>query len=87
MTDKINISDISVRKNTEQDSRVKAYVSIVINDAIKIHRIRIIQGDEKLFIAMPSVKKDDMFIDIVHPINKETREKLETAIVNEYLKQ
>jgi len=66
---------------------MKAVVSITIDDAFVVHDIKVIEGQEKLFIAMPSRKTPDgEFKDIAHPINASTREELETKILAEYEK-
>ncbi len=78
---------VTVNKNEIQEgSRLRGYADIVIDNKIVIHGITIIQGKEKLFVSMPSRKKENKFIDIVHPINNDTREEIETAILNEFMK-
>lgn len=80
----MNISDVRIRK-TMNEARLKAVVSLTIENAIAIHDIKIIQGDERLFVAMPS-RRDDSgnFRDIVHPISPEAREALEEKILSVY---
>lgn len=80
----MNISDVRIRK-TMNEARLKAVVSLTIENAIAIHDIKIIQGDERLFVAMPS-RRDDLgnFRDIVHPISPEAREVLEEKILSAY---
>lgn len=80
----MEITDIRVRKiNTE--GKMKAVVSVTFDDAIVIHDIKVIEGQEKLFIAMPSRKTPDgEFKDIAHPINATMREYLEKAILERY---
>lgn len=80
----MNISDIRIRK-TMNEARLRGVVSLTIENAIAIHDIKIIQGDERLFVAMPS-RRDDVghFRDIVHPISPEAREKLESEILSVY---
>jgi len=64
---------------------MKAVVSVTFDDAFVVHDIKIIEGQEKLFTAMPSRKTpDDEFKDIAHPINSSMRETLESAILKEY---
>ena len=77
----------SLKKEEKEGSKLKGYAEIVIDNNIAIHNIKIIQGKEKLFIAMPSIKKEDKYFDIVHPINNETREIIETAILNEFTRE
>ncbi len=80
----MEITDIRVRKlNTE--GKMKAVVSVTFDNAIVIHDIKIIDGQEKLFIAMPSRKTPDgEFKDIAHPINAQMRQYLEEAILKKY---
>lgn len=64
---------------------MKAVVSVTFDDAFVVHDIKIIEGQEKLFIAMPSRKTPDgEFKDIAHPINAEMREILQTKILEKY---
>ena len=73
----MNISDVRIRK-TMNEARLRAVVSLTVDNSLAIHDIKIIQGDERLFVAMPS-RRDDAgnFRDIVHPISPEAREELE----------
>ena len=81
----MEITSVTVRKVEKEDSRMKGSASILIDDCFAIHDIRIIEGDKGLFIAMPSRKTPDgEFTDIAHPINSETREKLQTLILEAY---
>ena len=80
----MQITDIKVRK-INAEGRMKAVVSVTFDDAFVVHDIKVIEGQEKLFIAMPSRKTPDgEFKDIAHPINREMRVKLEEAILAEY---
>lgn len=80
----MQITDIRVRK-VNSEGRMLAIVSLTIDDALAIHDIKVIQGQEKVFVAFPSRKTPDgEFKDIVHPINSETRTMLETAILDKY---
>lgn len=82
----MNITDIKIRKIME-DEKMKAIVSITFENAFVVHDIKIIQGQEGLFIAMPSRKMGNgEFRDIAHPINSEMRNKIQTSIINEYEK-
>ena len=80
----MNITDIRIR-HFYADERLKALVSITIDNDFAVHDIKIIQGANRLFVAMPS-RKDDKgnFRDIVHPITAEARQTLESAILNAY---
>ena len=80
----MNISDVIIRK-TFNEGYVRAVVSIILNNSLAIHNIRIIQGANRLFIAMPSRKGDnEIFRDIIHPINAFTRADFEDSILNAY---
>ena len=84
----LEITDIRVKKiltESSAESKMKAVVSVTFDDAFVVHDIKIIEGQEKLFTAMPSRKtQDGEFKDIAHPINREMRVKLEEAILAEY---
>lgn len=83
----MNITDIRVRKVNSVGGKMKAVVSITIDDCFVVHDIKVIEGQDKLFIAMPSRKTPDgEFKDIAHPINTSTREELEAKILAEYEK-
>ncbi len=80
----MNITDIRVRRITSE-SRMKAVVSVTFDDAFAVHDIKVIEGQDKLFIAMPSRKTaDGEFKDIAHPINAEMRETLQKAVLAKY---
>ena len=82
----MQITDIRVRK-IESSSKMKAIVSITIDDAFVIHDIKVIESPTRLFIAMPSRQnREGEYKDIAHPINSETREMLQTAILEAYEK-
>ena len=80
----MNITDVRVRKMTKE-SKMKAVVSITIDDEFVIHDIKVVEGEKGLFIAMPSRKAADVeYRDIAHPINSETREKIQGIILQKY---
>ena len=80
----MNITDVRVRK-VETDGKMKAVVSITIDDEFVIHDIKVIEGDKGVFIAMPSRKSaDGQYRDIAHPINSETRSALQAMILEKY---
>ena len=67
------------------ESKMKAVVSVTFDDAFVVHDIKIIEGQDKLFTAMPSRKtQDGEFKDIAHPINTDTREKMQSSILAAY---
>ena len=77
----MDISDIKIRK-TIAEGRLRAIVSITFDDTLAVHDIKIVQGDERLFVAMPSRKDDNgVFRDIVHPISPEARKSIESEIL------
>lgn len=79
----MNITDVRIRIVKKDDSKLKAVASITIDNCFVVHDIKVIEGAEGLFIAMPSRKTNDgEYKDIAHPINTETRE----VIKNEILK-
>ncbi|MCL2856313.1 MAG: SpoVG family protein [Oscillospiraceae bacterium] len=80
----MNITDIRVRR-TYQDTRLKALVSVTIDNDLAVHDIKVIEGPERLFVAMPSRKDDNsVFRDICHPITPQARGTLESAILSAY---
>ncbi len=69
------------------EEKLKAYVSIVLDECFLVSDLKVIQGPNGLFISMPSKrKKNGEFKDIAHPLNRETREKMEKRILEEYAK-
>ena len=80
----MTITDVRIRKLPDE-GKMKAIVSVTFDDQIVIHDIKIIQGAESLFIAMPSRKlPNGEFRDIAHPINSETRKLVEDAVFEKY---
>ena len=82
----MQITDVRVRK-IANEGKMKAIVSVTFDNEFVVHDIKVIDGQNGLFIAMPSRKTPDgEFKDIAHPINTETREKIQAAILSEYEK-
>ncbi|GFI48079.1 putative septation protein SpoVG [Lachnospiraceae bacterium] len=82
----MQITDVRVRKITKE-GKMRAIVSITIDEEFVIHDIKVIEGDKGLFIAMPSKKAaDGEYRDIAHPINSSTRERIQTIILERYQK-
>ncbi|MEE3437894.1 MAG: septation regulator SpoVG [Lachnospiraceae bacterium] len=80
----MNITDVRVRKVTK-DGKMKAVISITIDDEFVIHDIKVIEGEKGLFIAMPSRKAaDGEYRDIAHPINSATRNEIQSIILRKY---
>lgn len=81
----MEITSVKIRKFEREGSRMKGFASVVIDNAIAIHDIRIIEGDNGLFIAMPSRKTPvGDYKDTVHPINQEVRTIFEKEILDAY---
>ncbi len=71
-----------------QEDKLKAYVTIIIDDAFVVRNLKIIEGNSGLFVAMPSRKrKDGTFMDIAHPLTNELRKVMEDQILSEYKKE
>lgn len=80
----MNITDIKIRKLLSE-GRLRAIVSVTLDDEIAIHDIKVVQGPERLFVAMPSRREENgAFRDIVHPISYEARQYLEQHILQAY---
>jgi Uncharacterized protein, involved in the regulation of septum location len=82
----MQITDVRIRK-IAADGKMKAIVSVTFDNEFVVHDIKVIEGQNGLFIAMPSRKTPDgEFKDIAHPINTQTRERIQNAILDEYAK-
>ena len=80
----MQITDVRVRKVTKE-GKMRAVVSITIDDVFVVYDIKVIEGEKGLFIAMPSRKASDgEYRDIAHPINSETRDKIQSLILEKY---
>ena len=78
----MKVTKVSVQKEEKENSRVKGYAIIELDGVLKINGIRIIEGNSRMFAAMPNRKvSDDKYIDYVYPVNKELREEIERAIL------
>ena len=81
----MKITSVNVRKIEKEGSRMKGIASVLLDDCFAVHDIRVIEGDNGLFIAMPSRKTSTGgYRDIAHPINPETRALFEEAILEAY---
>lgn len=80
----MQITDVRVRK-VAKEGKLKAVVSITMDDEFVVHDIKVIEGEKGLFIAMPSKKAlDGEYRDIAHPINSGTRERIQSLILAKY---
>lgn len=81
---RMQITDVRVRK-VEKEGKMKAIVSITIDEEFVVHDIKVIDGEKGLFIAMPSRKAaDGEYRDIAHPINSDTRNRIQQIILDKY---
>ena len=80
----MQITDVRIRK-VAKEGKMKAVVSITIDNEFVVHDIKVIEGEKGLFIAMPSRKDaDGEYRDIAHPINSDTRNMIQTLILEQY---
>lgn len=80
----MKITDVRVRKMTKE-GKLKAVVSITMDDEFVVHDIKVIEGEKGFFIAMPSKKTlDGEYRDIAHPINSGTRERIQSIILEKF---
>lgn len=83
----MKVTDVRIRK-INNDGKMKAIVSVTFDDEFVVHDIKIIEGQNGLFIAMPSRRMaDGEFRDIAHPINSDTRTKIQEAVFSQYEKE
>ncbi|MFD2617446.1 septation regulator SpoVG [Terrilactibacillus laevilacticus] len=80
----MEVTDVRLRR-VNTDGRMKAIASITIDNEFVVHDIRVIDGNNGMFVAMPSKRTPDgEFRDIAHPITSSTREKIQVAVLDEY---
>ena len=80
----MQITDVRVRK-VAKEGKLKAVVSITLDEEFVVHDIKVLEGEKGLFIAMPSKKSaDGEYRDIAHPINSGTRERIQNIILEKY---
>ena len=78
----------AVRVFTVEEEKLKAYVTIIFDDCFVIRDLKVINGKTGLFVAMPSRKrKDGRFKDLAHPLDNETRKRIEDKVIEEYNKE
>ena len=83
----MNITEVRVRLVKKEEGKLKAVASVTIDDCFVVHDVKIIEGAEGCFIAMPSKRTPDgEYKDIVHPLNTDTREMMGRVILAEYEK-
>lgn len=80
----MNITEIKIRK-TYNEGRLRALVSVTIDFDLAVHDIKVIEGPERFFVAMPSRREENgVFRDVVHPISAKARQEMESRILQEY---
>lgn len=82
----MTITEVKIRR-LYQEERLRALVSITIDDELAVHEIKVIQGQERLFAAMPSQRNesgDRAYRDVIHPISSEARKQIEQAVLAAY---
>ena len=79
----MEITDVRVRK-ISSGGRMKAIASVTFDQEFVVHEIKVIEGQNGLFMSMPRKERNGKFMDIAHPINQETRDKIEKAILKAY---
>lgn len=81
----MNITEVRVRLVKKDEGKLKAVASVTIDGCFVVHDVKILEGTDDFFIAMPSKKTPDgEYKDIVHPLNTETREMLKKAVLDEF---
>lgn len=81
----MEITKVRVHKVEREDSRLKGYATVTLDDCFVVSNIKIIEGKNRLFCQMPNHKvRDERFEDTVYPTNQETREMFESKILEEY---
>jgi len=88
MASSLDITGIAIRPSTGGDDKLKAFASIILNNAFIVKDLKIIEGHNGRFVAMPSRRgKDGIFRDVAHPLNQETRDVIEKAVLSAYEEQ
>ncbi|MBB6479021.1 septation regulator SpoVG [Spirochaeta isovalerica] len=82
----MDITDIRIRK-VNADGKLKAYVTVTFDESFVVHNVKVIEGENGIFIAMPSRRtKNGEYKDVAHPINTDFRAVLQDRILDEYNK-
>lgn len=85
----MNITEIRIKLINKEDSRIKALASMTIDSCFVIHDIKVLEKEDGFIVSMPSKKNNNTgkFSDIVHPINSETREQINSVVIEAYKKE
>lgn len=88
-SDSVAITEVRVRMNDAGNEEIlKAYASITLNGCLAVHNLKIIQGSRGLFVSMPARRnKNGGFSDIVHPVNQDFRDYLESVVIGAYWRE
>ncbi|MDD4663213.1 MAG: SpoVG family protein [Caldisericia bacterium] len=82
----MNVTGVKVYKIEGKD-KLRATATITFDNAFMVHGLKVIEGEEGLFVVMPAVKKNGTFKDIAHPVTSEMRNEIVTAVLEEFKKQ
>jgi stage V sporulation protein G len=82
----MNVTGVKVYKIEGKD-KLRATATITFDNAFMVHGLKVIEGEEGLFVVMPAVKKNGTFKDIAHPVTSEMRNEIVTAVLEEFQKQ
>lgn len=81
----MKITNVEIKKVEKEGLKLKGMANVTLDNCLAIHNVRIIEGSKGLFLAMPSKKdKEGKYVDMVHPINSETRKMFEEEIMTKY---
>ncbi len=81
----LEVTNVTVRPFASDDDKLRAFASIIINNVFVVKDLKVIEGSSGRFVAMPSRRgKDGIFHDIAHPLNQETRDMIERAVLDAY---
>ncbi len=81
----MEITSVKIFKADREGSKVKAYATVTLDNCFMVHNIKVIEGNDRTIIAMPSRKvSDDRYEDVVHPLDSETRKMFEEKVVEAY---
>lgn len=80
----MEITKVTVKKEIKENSRFLGFAEIVIDSCFVVKNLRIIQGKERIFVAMPSIRGKEKYQDIAHPLNQECRKMIEEIVLKEF---
>ena len=83
----MKVTNLKLIVNKEKESKIKAFVSIILDDCIIIHNLKLVEGKQRLFLQFPDRKLKGRFVNVIHPLTTEFREELEKIIIDELHKK